>query len=443
MTHPLTRRLALGFAGVFALMLIFIGARVLSWAPEPWLLQQLNDAGFELDAGAFGTSQNQGFSRVWTDVAYSTEHNDWVASRVQVNLNPVSVLIGQPQIRDIQITNGFWFSQSPGTADALPGFTRLLDALAPQRLMLNGGNLVIGDLEITQIEAAFERRGSSDRYNSQITTQWAHNDLRASSTAQAILQWHNEGVRLSDAEFSARLTSGPWPGIASGQWREARIDSDQLAIDFLSWHSVRQPLGNAFPKGLEWAGGLEALRYSGDGWVFAELDSALAFSGREPNTTHRLGTRGQFLKLRNGQLSGLSAVSYREETVGTQPSDITATLQGEVTASATDWHWQAPKLLIGVTENSQQRSHNLSAATLALEPSNQQWALTDGDWIIQIDGEPEQSYGFGVLNGDWPGLSLNSAPDWTTPLNTDLTLLRSNLEWIDALRRELVSTPGS
>lgn len=443
MTKSLTRRLALGFAGVFVLTLIFIGVRVLSWAPEPWLLQQLNDAGFELDAGAFVTSQNQGFSRAWTDVAYSNEHNDWVASRVQVDLNPVSVLIGQPQIRDIQITDGFWFSQSPGIADALPGFTRLLDALAPQRLVLNGGNLVIGDLEITQIEAAFERRGSSDRYNSQITAQWAHNDLRASGTAQAILQWHNEAVRLSDAEFSARLTSGPWPGSASGRWREARIDGDQLAIDFLSWHSVRQPLGNAFPKGLEWAGGLEALRHSDDGWVFAELDSALAFSGREPSTTHRLGTQGQYLKLQNGQLSGLWAVSYRSETTGSEPSDLTATLQGDVTATATDWQWQTPKLLIGITENNQQRSHNLSATTLALDTSDRNWTLTDGDWTIQTATAPEQSYGFGTLNGAWPGLTLEEAPDWTAPLNEDLTQLRNQLEWIDALRRELVSTPGS
>ncbi|HET8903279.1 MAG TPA: hypothetical protein VFN16_04740, partial [Saccharospirillum sp.] len=224
MTNPLTRRLALGFAGVFALMLIFIGVRLFSWAPEPWLLQQLNAAGFELEAESFGTQQNQGFSRTWTDVAYGNEQNDWVASRIQISLNPVSILIGQPQIRDIQITDGFWFSRNPNSRDGLADFTRLLDALAPQRLELSGGNLVSGNLEITQLQAVFERRGSSNRYNTQVTAQWAHKDVRASSTAQAILQWQNEAVRLSDAEFSSVVTAGPWPGNASGQWREARLD---------------------------------------------------------------------------------------------------------------------------------------------------------------------------------------------------------------------------
>lgn len=443
MTKPLTRRLALGFAGVFALMLIFIGVRLFSWAPEPWLLQQLNDAGFELDAESFGTQQNQGFSRAWTNVAYGNEQNDWVASRIKISLNPVSILIGQPQIRDIQITDGFWFSRNPNSRDGLVDFTRLLDALSPQRLELVGGNLVSGNLEITQLQAVFERRGSSNRYNTQVTAQWAHNDVSASSTAQTILQWQNEAVRLSDTEFSAEVTAGPWPGNASGQWREARLDGRHLAIDFLSWHSARPPLGAAFPNGLEWAGGLEALRFSDEGWVFAELDSALAFSGSEPDTTHRLGTQGQYLELQNGRFTGLWAISYRRETTDNEPSDLTATLQGEVNATAANWQWQTPKLLIGQTQNHQQRSHNLSATSLTLDPTSGNWTLSDGDWTIQTPAVPEQSYGFGVLTGSWPDLTLTGAPDWTAPLNDDLTLLRNELEWIDALRRELVPTPGS
>lgn len=443
MTKSLTRRLALGFAGVFVLTLIFIGVRALNWSPEPWFVQQLNDAGLELDAGALGSGQTRGFSRVWSDVAYSNEHSDGVASRIQIDLNPVSVLIGQPQIREIHIIDGFWFTQSPNTTAPLTGFTRLLDALSPQKLILSGGNLVIGDLEVTQIEAVFERRGNSDRYNSQVTAQWAHNNLTASTTVQAVLQWRDEATRLGDAEFSADITSGPWPGSASGQWREARIDSNQVSIDFLFWQSVRKPLGSAFPHGLEWVGGLEALRYNQDGWVLASLDSALAFRGRDPDTSHRLGSQGQYLKIQNGQLTGLWAVSYRSETGGTNPTDRVATLQGDVTATATDWHWSKPELLLGFTANGQQRRHNLGATNLTLDATGRHWTLSDGDWVIQTTDTPEQSYGFGELTGDWPGLSLKGAPDWTAPLNNELTLLRNELEWIDALRRELVPTPGS
>lgn len=443
MTTPLARRLGLGLAGVFVLILIAIGVRALSWAPEPWLVEQLNDAGFNLQADTFSAGEHQGFSRTWHDVAYSNANNDWVASTIQVDLNPVSVLIGQPQIETLHITDGFWFSRSPGNADVLTGFTRLLDALAPQRLVLNGSNLVRGNLEITQLAAVFERRGSSNRYNAQVTTQWAYNAIRARATAEAVVQWHDAAVRISEASVSSEFTSGPWPGTATGQWREARISGAQLAIDFLSWHSARQPLGTEFPNGLEWAGGLDSVRHTTDGWAFSGLDSALAFSGRDPDTTYRLGTQGQDLTLNNGQLSGSWAISLRSETLGATPSDLTATLQGDATVSDNDWHWQAPKLLLGITQDNQQRSHNLSAASLALTPANQRWTLTDGDWVIQTANAPEQSYGFGALTGAWPGLGLIGAPDWTTPLNDDLTLLRRNLEWIDALRRELVSTPGS
>jgi len=75
---------------------------------------------------------------------------------------------------------------------------------------------------------------------------------------------------------------------------------------------------------------------------------------------------------------------------------------------------------------------------LSIDRAAGRWLMDDGDWTAQRDERIIGDYGFGRLAGNWPNLEITEAPTIAAQLQPPLTLIASDVEYLNALFNRLV-----
>lgn len=428
MPNSLKTRLALVAAGIIALLALLLGWRWLTWAPEDWLQERLQSAGVAhwpeptLISGWFKPRLH------WRTVSLEHPAGEFTADKASLTLSPLSILIGKPQITQLSLHVPLWLSEEPSHREHILAVVRLMDALAPHSVTLTQATVVIAGMEWLDIEAAGERLGGSNRFHWQATGRLEQDAVGGSWTAGSVVQQHAEGIRLTEPNWKLDLNRGYWQGNWSGKMRVALIAKDRVDIEHLSWTNRWQPDIARFANGLEWAGAIEGLQRTPEGWRLTGLDTALAF--REPDgSTRRLGAISENLGLRNSRAEGQLSLSYQGRNNNNKGwTDRTLAIEGLAEITPEHLNWKGVELLLGLTSDNEQISYFIEAERLAIATEQAQWQLVDGFWQVRTDDAPNLSFGFGKLAGTWPELDLTEAPPVASELGGHLRILGKQLE---------------
>ena len=440
MNSALKRRLALGLAGFVVLFGLFLGWRWLSWSSESWLDERLkNVTGVE-----WPKPDDTGLSRLtWTQPDVDFPTGQFTAERLDLAFSPLSILLGKPQVTELMLDRPLWLSDADLTSEGLVQLIRLIDVIAPHQLTATQATLATPDREWNDIEAAAERLGGSRRFHWQVSGRLVSDGHRLNLTAGAIVRSRDDGLLVTEGNGQWTVSQGPWRGSWRTALRSGTYTDDRWSLEYLSWSGRWPEPGDALPGGLDWAGAIEQLEQLDTGWHLSGLDTALAFPD-EANVPQRVSALSSDLTVRLGEVTGQLSLSYRSGGEDqSQTRDMTLAVEGRADLSPKAFEWQDAAVLVGLTRADGSTSLRFDAESLTFAPDQNQWRLTDGEWQEQRPDRPDQSFGFGLLSGTWPDLTLIEAPTVAERLNDTLGPIGSQLEWTNALRRILVSKTGS
>ena len=161
MANPLQRRLTLGVAGFLVLGLLFFGWRWISWSAPAWLADQFEPASLPDTFPEPDTVQTDRLS--WSNLSFTTPEGEFSAYEVTLRFSPLSILLGRPQITELELINPLWIGPAELQPSTLGQWINQLDALAPQQLKITNATLALGEQEWLRIEAAAQRLGGSRR----------------------------------------------------------------------------------------------------------------------------------------------------------------------------------------------------------------------------------------------------------------------------------------
>lgn len=437
MNSVLKRRLALGAAGFVVLFGLFLGWRWLAWSGEAWLSERLGDVA---DVDWPGPDDTGPSRLTWIQPDIQFPSGQFTAERLELTFSPLSILLGQPQVTELTLDRPLWLGEADLSSAGLVQLVHLIDALGPHRVTARQAT-VAGDREWNDIEAAAERLGGSNRYHWQLSGHWIGDAHRVNLTAGAIVRARDNGLLLTEGSGQWIVTQGPWQGSWRTGLRSGTYADDLWSLEYLSWSGRWPEPGDTLPGELEWAGAIEQADQLDTGWRLAGLDTALTFLD-DAEVPQRVSALSSGLTVRKDGLTGQLSLSYRSGGED-QNRDMTLAVEGQADLSPDRVQWQDPAILIGLTREDESLSLQFDAESLTFDPEQHQWRLSDGEWREQRPGQPQQSFGFGVLTGTWPGLTLTEAPAVAERLSDTLRPIGSQLEWTDALRRALVPKTGS
>ncbi len=440
MANPLQRRLTLGVAGSLVLGLLFIGWHWVSWSAPAWLAEQFEPASLPDTFPEPDTVQTDRLS--WNNLSFTTPEGEFSAYEVTLRFSPLSILLGRPQITELELINPLWIGPAELQPSTLGQWINRLDALAPQQLKITNATLALGEQEWLRMEAAAQRLGGSRRYHWQATGRLVTDRQSTQLNLGAILRaGEKDEWQLSEGIATFDVQTGPWTGSWRAQVRSGRYQQGWI-FEYVSWSGQWEQPSADFASGIDWAGAIETLSQTETGWQLEGLDTALAFL--DPNgKTQRLSALSEQLTVQPDAATGQLALSYGIGAAPESQPSLTFAVEGQAHLSADRFQWQDPAILLGLTRDGTAQSARFNAEQLTLIPETGRWRLSDGEWQEQQTGEPTQSFGFGEIIGQWPGLTLEHAPPVADRLTDLLRPIGSQLEWTDALRRALVPNPGS
>jgi len=440
MTTTLKRRLALGAAGFVVLFGLLLGWRWLSWSSESWLNERLGD----ISAVDWPQPDATGLRQLaWSQPDVTLPDGQFTAERLELTFSPLSILLGNPQVTELNLDRPLWLSDAHLSSEGLLQLVRLIDAIAPHRLMATQATIAVGDREWNDIEAAAERLGGSQRFHWQISGRLVSDRHQLNMTAGAIVRIRDDGLLVTEVDGQWDVSQGPWRGSWRTALRSGTYSNESWSLEYVSWSGRWPEPGDTLPSGLDWVGAIEQADQLDTGWQLSGLDTALAFRD-EDDVPQRVSALSSGLTVQPDQANGQLSLSYRSGGEDqSQKQDLTIAVEGQADLSPNGFQWQDPAVLVGLTRAEGSISLNFDAETLTFDPDQGTWRLIDGEWQEQQPDQPNQSFGFGVLTGTWPDLSLQEAPSVAERLNDTLRPIGSQLEWTNALRRTLVPKAGS
>jgi hypothetical protein len=439
------RRVALIGLSIALLISAFFSFNILRFDSDNWLNTKAESVGLAnvglpmpTKKGVFNTTL------VWNKL--SVEIGDvgyFETEQLSVQLNGLSILLGQPQIESVTFTSPYLeTSKSSVNVQQL----RLPVELGIKELSIVDAIVVIGQTELHEVQVGMIKNGSFGEYSLQTSGYIRQDALDISFGYSSQLSIDgNKNIRLSKNTLESRLNLEQSTGRLVGKIKDISIDpNNEFSVSFVSWSSQwQQSLLADIPNKFDFAGGLEAGNFSPSQWRLTMLDSALAFRDTD-NIGHTYTLQSTQANTLNESVTGQLSLSILTE----KPEPITSTddwqsynlvMTGAIHNSKPLLSWLAPEFRLAFINGDQERvSHNIALRTIDINPTAQRWVMDDGDWNQFLGDTATDGYGFGKISGAWPSMQILEGPAVAQKLQYSLNLLSSDLVTLNALFRHLV-----
>lgn len=437
MNHSATRRISLFIAVIASLTLLFFAFNLLRFSSDRFLAAALNGA----DAEAFiegAQRQRFGTTLTWTSPTLETNDILFSADYVTARFNLLSVAIGRPSLQIISIESPYLeVAEGLNEQAAL----RQLLKFNFQQLNATNGLIVSGDAEIQDLELSLLRNGVFGEYAVQSSGEWVDdsNIIRLSFSTLVGIDGDNHIV-FGKSQVDANVTVPNWTGRFAGKIKTVRLtEANELTLKFVNWSSnwkTNLPMLNTT---LDWAGGLTEGQFNGVDWSLNTLDTAIAY--RDTNDiAHTFAVQSNESNVVDGKLSGQLGASLLTEFPDTTPfQSFNFVLSGQLDPSINGLAWESTDMRFSLIDQiNAQQTHYFTASQFAIDPEQQVWTLTDGEWRHVVAESQIADYGFSTVTGEFPSLVITSPPFLTEKLQPAFDLLAPDIETLNALFDHLV-----
>lgn len=439
------RRVALVGLSIALLLTAFVSFNILRFDSESWLKNKAESVGLaSLDLpipiknGLFNTTL------VWNSLSIDVGHSGYFETdQLSVQLNGLSILLGQPQIETVTVTTPYL--ETPKSSVSVQQL-RIPVELGIKELSIIDAIVVIGQTELHEVQVGMIKNGSFGEYSLQTSGYIRQDALDISFGYSSQLSVDGDkNIRLSKNTLESRLNLEQSTGRFVGKIKDISIKpSNEFSVSFVSWSSQwQQSLLADIPSEFDFAGGLESGNFSPAQWRLTMLDSALAFRDAD-NIGHTYTLQSTQANTRNESVTGQLSLSILTE----KPEPITRAddwqsynlvMTGAINNNLPLLSWSAPEFRLAFINGNQERiSHNIALRTIDINPTALHWVMDDGDWNQFLGDTNTAGYGFGEITGEWPSMQILKGPAVAQKLQYSLKLLSSDLVTLNALFRHLV-----
>ena len=208
---------------------------------------------------------------------------------------------------------------------------------------------------------------------------------------------------------------------------------------FVNWSSSWKTNAEVFPYTLDWAGGLTTGKLDANTWTFSTLDSALAYIDKDDNR-HTFAVQSNESQLIDDDLVGQLGLSMLTEfPLDSEWQSYNLVMSGTMVQNRSIFEWIDPDIRLSLIDyQSIQQTHYFKVKELLLDNVQNQWHLVDGEWNLVKADLPAGDFGFGKISGDWPSMSITTAPTVADQIQPPLHLIADQIETLDALFNHLV-----
>ncbi|MFQ3230018.1 hypothetical protein [Reinekea sp.] len=439
------RRVILIGLSITLLLSAFVSFNILRFDSESWLKSQTEASDLAnlhlptpLKQGTFNTKL------VWNNLSLELDDESYFETeQLSVQLNSLSILLGQPQIESITLKAPYLeTSKSAVTVQQL----RIPVALGIKELSIVDALVVIGPTELHEVQVGMIKNGSFGEYSMQTSGYIRQDVLDISFGYSAQLSIDGDkNIRLSNNTLESRLNLDQSTGRLVGKIKSLSLaPNNDLSMSFVSWSSQwQQSLHQAIPSEFDFAGGLEAGNFKAAQWNLTMLDAALAFRDTD-NIGHTYTLQSTQANTLNESVTGQLSVSIlteKPEAVNTVDDwqSYNLVMSGAINNNQPLLSWSLPEFRLAfINGNNERISHNIALRTIDIDPTAQHWLMDDGDWNQFLNDTNTAGYGFGKITGQWPSMKILEGPAVAQNLQYALNLLSSDLVTLNALFRHLV-----
>ena len=435
---PVLRRLALFAAVLFVLATGFIGFNWLRFSPQQWLSAQL-PANTLVEIRGQAEVQRLGTQLNWQQLNIEWDNSVFSAEQVQLNFNLLSIFLGKPQAKSLSLSAPLLILPEQSLELAL---LRLPIALGVNTLTINDGYFASGAHEVQKLELSMIRNGAFGEYALQASGQIDSGSVSGRLNYSMLIGIDGQDrLVLGKNQFDGQLNIAAWRGRMAGKIKSLIIPVDGGSIDFsfVNWSSSWHNSADTVPVSLDWAGGLSAGTWVEGQLQVTKLDSAIAYIDAQ-KIGHTFALQSNNAHLTRAQVVGQVGLSLLAKFPAGSPwQSYNLVMTGALEEGAALLDWRDPEVLLSSIDADQhQTSHLLKMRRLTIDRSAGRWLFDDGDWTAQRDNRIIGDYGFGQIAGNWPSLEITEAPSIAAQLQPPLTLIASDVEYLNALFNRLV-----
>jgi hypothetical protein len=433
----LIRRFLVFITLIILFFLSFLTINLIRFSPQDWFETHLEQSVLGDVQGEF-SSNSLGTKLTWESLEMS--YGDYVlfADNASVSFNLLSVAIGKPNIQ--QLTLDAPYLEIPEQDFSLQ-LLRTLISLGFQNLDLRNGALVSGQTEISDIELTLLKNGVFGEYAAQLSANVEKDDLNVLLNYSTLIGIDGEDkLVLGKNQFDANIVFLNWSGRIAGKIKSMFLTEENDAqFKFVNWSSSWKTNADVFPYTLDWAGGLTTGKLEADTWTFSTLDSALAYIDKK-NNRHTFAIQSNETQLIGNDLVGQLGLSMLTEfPLNSEWQSYNLVMSGTMEQNRSILEWVDPDIRLSLIDDQNiQQTHFFKVKELLLDPSLSQWHLVDGEWNLVKDDLPAGDFGFGIISGDWPSMSITTAPSVADQIQPPLHLIATDIETLDALFNHLV-----
>jgi hypothetical protein len=384
------------------------------------------------------SSNTLGTKLTWESLELTYDDYVLFADNASISFNLLSVAIGKPNIQ--QLTLDAPYLEVP-EQDLSLQLLRNLISIGFQNLELRNGTLVSGDTEVSSIELTLLKNGVFGEYAAQLSANVEKDDLSVLLNYSTLIGIDGEDkLVLGKNQFDANVVFLNWNGRIAGKIKSMFLTTENDAqFKFVNWSSSWKTNAEVFPYTLDWAGGLTTGKLEADTWTFSTLDSALAYIDKDDNR-HTFAVQSNESQLIDGDLVGQLGLSMLTEfPFDSKWQSYNLVMSGTMEKNRSIFEWVDPDIRLSlIDDQSIQQTHYFKVKELLLDNVQNQWHLVDGEWNLVKADLPAGDFGFGKISGDWPTMSITTAPTVADQIQPPLHLIADEIETLDALFNHLV-----
>jgi len=436
--NPIIIRRFIYFAAfLLVIFTSFIGYNLVRFSPENWLQDKISK---EIMAGFAGDVEvsKAGTHLVWTNIDITWQGYHFAANEMSLSFNPVSVMIGKPQAKAINLISPYL--EIPAGSISVQQL-RLPMGLDVQNLTLSGGLFVSGINEFQDIELSMSKNGVFGEYAVQFSGNLETDALSINLGYSALIGIDGQdNLVLGKSQIDSTLSLQNGSGRLDGKIKSLIIDPNNNAIvKFISWSSSWKTSADILPYTLDWAGGLSQGELKGDTFNMGTFDSAIAYID-EQQMRHTFAIQSNDAMIENKQLVGQLGLSLLTEYPIESPwQSYNLVMTGNINPGDSILQWNDADMQLAMIDNSSvKETHIIKARSASIDRTQSTWTFNDGDWFKTQDKIPAGDFGFGAITGHWPSLQITDAPTIANKLQIPFNLIATDVEYLDALFDHLV-----
>jgi hypothetical protein len=433
----LIRRFSIFIALILFFFLAFLGVNLVRFSPQTWLEATFGQSIVESASGEF-SSNALGTQLSWDSLELTHNGYTFFADQASISFNLLSVAIGKPNIQQVELESPYLeIPESELSVQQL----RSLISIGFQNLNMTNGVLVSGDAEVSGIELTLLKNGVFGEYAAQLSADVERDDLSMLLNFSTLIGIDGEDkLVLGKNQFDANIVFVNWSGRITGKVKSMFLNEQNDAeVKFASWSSSWKTNSDVFPYALDWAGGLTTGSLKADTWTFSTIDSALAYIDKDDNR-HTFAVQSNETKLIGNDLVGQLGLSLLTEfPLDSEWQSYNLVMSGTMEPNRSVLEWIDPDIRLSLIDaDSVQQTHYFKVKELLLDQATNQWHLVDGEWNLIKNDLAAGDFGFGKISGNWPSMTITSAPKVADQLQPPLHIIAPDIETLDALFNHLV-----